>query len=66
MCGNEPCRHEYGDAINSFVTQTKALVKCEGERDAALATLGRVAAIVADPHAALVADRVRTALESIP
>ena len=61
---SEPCRHEYGDAINSFVTQTKALVKCEGERDAALAKLARVRAIVADPNAALVVDRVRAALKA--
>ena len=60
---SEPCPHERGDAITSFVTQTRALVKMTAERDAALTTLAKVAAIVADPHAALVADRVRAALE---
>ena len=51
------------DAIRSFVTQTKALVAMTAERDEALATLAKVAAIVADPDAALVVDRVRAALE---
>jgi hypothetical protein len=33
------------------------------ERDAALATIGLVRALVEDPHAALVVDRIRAALE---
>jgi len=66
MCGSEPCAHERGDAITSFVTQTRALVKMTAERDAALATLDKVAAIVADPHAALVVDRIRGVLEPTP
>jgi len=63
---SEPCSHERGDAITSFVTQTRALVAMTAERDAALATLAKVAAIVADPDAALVVDRVRAALEPTP
>ena len=64
----EPCAHERGDhdypaAIGSFVAQTRALVAMTAERDAALATLAKVAAIVADPDAALVVDRVRGVLE---
>ena len=63
---SEPCSHERGDAITSFVTQTRALVAMTAERDAALATLAKVAAIVADPDAALVVDRIRNALEPTP
>jgi len=70
MCGSEPCAHERSDAITSFVTQTRALVAVSAERDAALArnerqraTLAKIRAIVADPDAALVVDRVRAALE---
>jgi len=66
MCGSEPCAHERGAAITSFVTQTRALVAVTAEKDALRATLAKVAAIVADPHAALVVDRVRAALEPTP
>jgi hypothetical protein len=73
MCGSEPCSHERGDAITSFVTQTRALVKVTAERDAALARnerqraiLAKVRAIVADPDAALVVDRIREVLEPTP
>jgi len=64
----EPCAHERGDhdypaAIGSFVAQTRALVAMTAERDAALAALAKVAAIVADPDAALVVDRIREVLE---
>jgi len=45
MCGSEPCAHERGDAITSFVTQTRALVAVTAERDAALASLARVRAV---------------------
>ena len=51
------------DAISSFVTQTETLVRAEHERDAALAALSKVRAIVADPNVALVVDRIRAALE---
>ena len=43
---SEPCRHENGDEIKSFVLTIKALVKVEAERDAALAKLARVALLV--------------------
>jgi len=66
MCGNEPCRHDRADAITSLVASANATAKALAERDAALATLAKVAAIVADPHAALVVDRVRAALEPTP
>ena len=63
MCGSEPCAHERGDAITSFVTQTRALVAVTAERDEALAALARVRTLVVDPHAAMVVDRIRTALK---
>jgi len=87
MCGSEPCAHERGDAITSFVTQTRALVAMTAERDTlrlevallksevtdferlegeARATLAKVAAIVTDPDAALVVDRIREVLEPTP
>jgi len=66
MCGGEPCRHDRADAITSLVASANATAKALAERDAALATLAKVAAIVADPHAALVVDRVRAALEPTP
>ena len=73
MCGNEPCAHERGDAITSFVTQTRELVAVSAERDNALArnerqraTLAKIRAIVADPDAALVVDRIRAALKPTP
>jgi hypothetical protein len=69
MCGSEPCRHErefagtQRDAIRSFIAAIKAEVAAEGEVAQLRATLAKVAAIVADPHAALVVDRVRAVLE---
>jgi len=66
---SEPCEHlraGASDEIKSFVGTIRALVKAERERDAALATLAKVAAIVADPDAALVVDRIRNALEPTP
>lgn len=70
----------YRDAIKSLVTQTKVLAQCQRERDAALSdlagcddhleralvTIASIRAIVADPHAALVVERVRAALEGTP
>jgi len=66
MCGNEPCRHDRADAITSLVASANATAKALAERDAALATLAKVAAIVADPDAALVVDRIREVLETQP
>ena len=70
MCGNEPCRHENADAITSFVTQTKALVNCEAERDAALATLARVEALCDSRfrlgQAGWLIDDLRAALAATP
>jgi len=77
---SEPCVHEYGDAIKSFVAQTALLVAVTAERDAALAALGR-AAFVADclistmsPElcgdwelaSRAASERVRAALEPTP
>jgi hypothetical protein len=42
MCGSEPCAHERGDAITSFVAQTRALVAVTAERDAALVALAHL------------------------
>jgi len=39
---SEPCVHEYGDAIKSFVAQTALLVAVTAERDAALAALAHL------------------------
>jgi len=50
------------DTLTSFVKTNAALVKVTAERNALRATLAKVAAIVADPDAALVVDRVRAAL----
>ena len=79
MCGNEPCAHErefagtQRDTLTSFIKTSGALVAMTTERDAALArnerqraTLSAIRAIVADPDAALVVDRVRAALEPQP
>ena len=56
---NEPCKHErLGDLCHN------ALIEAQHERDEALATIERVRVIVDDPHAALVVDRVRAALEA--
>jgi hypothetical protein len=59
MCGSEPCKHQRADASDEI----KSFVKAITELTAARATLAKVAAIVADPDAALVVDRVRAALE---
>jgi hypothetical protein len=47
MCGSEPCAHERGDAITSFVTQTRALVAMTAERDAAKVEVVRLRAELA-------------------
>lgn len=59
---SEPCRCERADAIKSLVNISRIVEKVSAERDEALATLAKVAAIVADPDAALVVDRIRAAL----
>ena len=70
MCGNEPCRHErdytIGDAMKSYVAASELAGDAAAERNALRATLAKVAAIVADPDAALVVDRIRAALEPTP
>jgi len=70
MCGNEPGRHErdytIGQAMKSYVAASELAGDAAIERDAALATLAKVAAIVADPDAALVVDRIREVLEPTP
>jgi len=69
MCGSEPCRHErefagtQQDTLTSFVKTNRELVKAQAEVKRLLATIAKVRAIVADPHAALVVDRIRAALE---
>ena len=67
----EVMTHAHDDAIASLVAACKQAAKYQRERDAALAkvkrqatTLMQIRAIVADPGAALVADRVRAALEA--
>jgi len=66
---SEPCRHErefagtQADTLTSFVKSNTELVKAQSEVKRLRATLAKVAAIVADPDAALVVDRVRAALE---
>jgi len=77
---SEPCRCERADAIKSLVSIANIVEKVSAERDealvlvadlqtglvAALATLAKVAAIVASPDAALVVDRIRGVLEPTP
>jgi hypothetical protein len=71
---SEPCAHERdyttAQAMKSYVDASVIAGNAARERDKALAdakalraTLAKVAAIVADPHAALVVDRIRTALK---
>jgi hypothetical protein len=70
MCGNEPCRHErdytIGQAMKSYVAASALAGDATVERNALRATLAKVAAIVADPDAALVVDRIREVLEPTP
>ena len=70
MCGSEPCRHErdytIGQAMKSYVAASELAGDATAERNALRATLAKVAAIVADPDAALVVDRIRAALEPTP
>jgi hypothetical protein len=80
MCGSEPChscqrlrdelaalKADYArDGIRDVVALVKAHEATKRELKAARATLAKVAAIVADPDAALVVDRVRAALEPTP
>lgn len=58
---SEPCRHER--AAGEIPGWAQALTRIEHERDAAVATIERVRAIVDDPHAALVVDRIRAILK---
>ena len=68
----EPCRHErefagtQADTLTSFIKSNAELVKAQAEVKALRATLAKVAAIVADPDAALVVDRIREVLEPTP
>jgi len=72
MCGNEPCRHErdytIGQAMKSYVAASALAGDAAIERDAALATLAKVAAIVAEPYAGpfIAIDRILAALEPTP
>jgi aminopeptidase N len=59
-------RVQYHDAIKSLLNQTDVAVTAMGERDAALATIGRVQAILNDGEPALIVARVRAALKSNP
>ena len=74
---SEPCRHERADAPSmadmskSFQASVTATVKAQRERDDLLvrnerqrATLAKIRAIVAEPHAAFVVERVRAVLEA--
>jgi len=67
---SEPCRHERdyttAQAMKSYVAASALAGDATAERNALRATLAKVAAIVADPDATLVVDRVRAALEETP
>ena len=60
----EVMTHAHRDAIASLVASCKDTARYQHRAEKAEATLARVRAIVADPGAALVADRVRAALEA--
>ena len=69
---SEPCRCERADAITSLVASANATVKALAERDAALATIGRVRALC-DSNAGcatrdgyLLVATIRAALEPTP
>jgi hypothetical protein len=64
MCGSEPCAHERGDAITSFVTQTRALVAMTAERDAALALVADLQTSLVDALARI--DAVQAVLRGRP
>ena len=63
MCGNEPCRHErdytIGQAMKSYVAASALAGDAAIERDAALATLAKVAATEAFLERGDVIERVR-------
>ena len=67
MCGSEPCRHERdyttAQAMKSYVAASALAGDAAAERNALRATLAKIRAIVADPDAALVVDRIREVLE---
>ena len=56
---SEPCRCERADAITSLVASANATAKALAERDAALATLAKVAATEAFLERGDVIERVR-------
>ena len=51
------------DGIRSLIAASRLAAEYQARAEKAEAALARVRAIVADPHAALVADRIRAALE---
>jgi len=73
---SEPCKHErdytIGQAMKSYVAASELAGDATAERNALRATLAKVAAIVADPDAALwptsrgMAVAIRAALEPTP
>jgi len=69
---SEPCAHDRGDAIKSFVTQTRALVAVTAERDEALLALARVRwladqyDLVSETNTAHVASDLRAAIALEP